>query len=45
MALIGWKSCVAEAPVSRTASLVVLGGPVAPWVVSVAMISEYNLCH
>ena len=33
MALMGSKDWVAEAPVSRMVSLVVTGGPVAPWIV------------
>jgi len=39
MALIGSKDWVAEAPVSRMVSLVVIGGPSAPWVGWEAMIA------
>lgn len=41
MLLIGSKDWVAEAPVSRMASLVGTGGPAAPWVVWEAMLFSW----
>jgi hypothetical protein len=34
---MGWNDCVTAAPVSRMASLAEIDGPVAPWVISEAM--------